>query len=349
MRRRVTVATMAVVAVGVAAALLLRGGSGDSAAASVEESGTTTVAAERRTLVARDSVSGTLGYADERAVINRLHGTYTRVPAEGSTLRRGDVLFDLDGEPGAVLMDGALPMWRDLQVGVSDGQDIVQLERNLRALGYDSDKEMTVDDHFSAATSAAVKRWQEDLGLDETGIVELGRVVFLPTPRRVGNVSAQVGSEAGPGPALVTTGTRRTVTIELDTAKQEEAAVGADVQVELPNGRIVTGAVTEVGRVARQTEEGTVIDVIVTLARGARVPALDAAPVTVELVRERRKDALVVPVTALLARAGGGYAVEVDRGGRRELVHVELGLYTDAYVEILDGGLRVGDRVVVPQ
>jgi peptidoglycan hydrolase-like protein with peptidoglycan-binding domain len=348
MRRGIAFAAVALAAAA-AAVPFLRGGSSGSAAASVEEAGTTTVPVERRTLVASDSVSGTLGFADSRPLVNRLRGTYTRLAREGATMRRGRVLYDLDGAPGAVLMDGALPMWRDLHLGVEDGRDVLQLERNLLALGFDPDVDMEVDEHFNWATRAAVRRWQESLGLPETGAVELGRVVFLPTPRRIGEVAAQLGAEAGPGAALVTTSTRRTVEIELDTAKQEEAAVGADVSVELPDGRLVRGSITEVGRVARQTEEGTVIDVTVTLARAARVPPLDAAPVTVQLVQERRKNALVVPVTALVARAGGGYAVEVERAGRRELVAVDPGLYTDAYVEIVRGSIRPGDRVVVPQ
>ncbi|HEV3014554.1 MAG TPA: hypothetical protein VG499_14880, partial [Actinomycetota bacterium] len=49
-----------------------------------------------------------------------------------------------------------------------------------------------------------------------------------------------------------------------------------------------------------------------------------------------------------LALAEGGYAVEVERHGRRELVGVETGLFADGQVEVEGGGLRAGDRVVVP-
>ena len=61
-------------------------------------------------------------------------------------------------------------------------------------------------------------------------------------------------------------------------------------------------------------------------------------------------DALSVPVTALVGRSGGGFAVEVVRaGGRRELVAVRLGLFdtTGGRVEV-EGDLAEGDRVVVP-
>lgn len=59
----------------------------------------------------------------------------------------------------------------------------------------------------------------------------------------------------------------------------------------------------------------------------------------------------MVPVTALLAQAGGGYAVEVvDAGGVRRLVPVSLGLFDDAegLVQVRGSGLRAGQKIVVP-
>ena len=62
------------------------------------------------------------------------------------------------------------------------------------------------------------------------------------------------------------------------------------------------------------------------------------------------KDALSVPVTALLGKAGGGFAVEVVRAGdRRELVAVTLGLFDTGGGRVqVEGELRAGDLVVVP-
>ena len=57
-------------------------------------------------------------------------------------------------------------------------------------------------------------------------------------------------------------------------------------------------------------------------------------------------NALSVPVTALVGRSGGGFAVEVVRaGGRRELVAVELGLFDTGGGRVqVEGDLREGDR-----
>ena len=77
---------------------------------------------------------------------------------------------------------------------------------------------------------------------------------------------------------------------------------------------------------------------------------LAEAPVQVDITTRGVRDALSVPVTALVGRAGGGFAVEVVRaGGRRELVAVRLGLFDTSGGRVqVRGALRAGDDVVVP-
>jgi len=57
-----------------------------------------------------------------------------------------------------------------VQPGVFD-----RIAGNLSALGYDG---FTVDEEYTASTADAVREWQEDLDLPETGTVELGRVLY---------------------------------------------------------------------------------------------------------------------------------------------------------------------------
>jgi hypothetical protein len=283
-------------------------------------------------------------------------GTVTALPRPGSVVRRGGVLYRLDGDP-VVLMYGVVPAYRDLAVGVEEGRDVRQLERNLVALGFDPG---TVDELFTDTTAAAVSDWQESAGLEQTGSVELGRVAFLPGARRIGEHRTEVGSVLGAGSEVLdTSSTRRVVTVELDAALQSLVREGDGVEVLLPDQSTVRGRIADVGRVAREKDDSSsegatdptgaeqelVIDVTVTLRTGRGLGRLDEAPVTVGLAQESRKNALAVPVDALLARRGGGYGVELAAG---RIVPVRTGLFADGYVEVAGSGIREGTRVVVP-
>jgi hypothetical protein len=93
------------------------------------------------------------------------------------------------------------------------------------------------------------------------------------------------------------------------------------------------------------------VDVQVTPTQPAATGRLDQAPVSVSITTDSVKSALVVPVDALLALAGGGYAVEEVRpGGVHRLVPVELGLFDDAdgLVQVSGRALHAGQRIVVP-
>jgi hypothetical protein len=70
----------------------------------------------------------------------------------------------------------------------------------------------------------------------------------------------------------------------------------------------------------------------------------------VEIVTAGVASALSVPVTALVGRSGGGFAVEVVRAGaRRDLVPVRVGLFDTAGGRVqVEGDLRAGERVAVP-
>ena len=349
----------------------------------------------RRTLVERESVDGTLGYSGARTVVNRLatgggasggggsgsggggggggggepssqgSGTVTRLARQGSVVGRGGTLYEIDNRP-VFLMYGRLPAYRRLSTRGTDGPDVRQLEQNLAALGFGAG--VTIDEHFSAATAAAVRRWQRSLGLREDGAVELGRVVFQPGARRVGSHKTKVGSAVASGAeVLETTSTRRVVTVELEVSKQSLVRRGDSVTVALPDGSTVRGRITRVGRVARKKDAGggssddggtpggggsgdseLVIDLMIVLRGQRGVARLDQAPVTVGIAQETKRNALSVPVAALVARPGGGYGVEVVRGGRRRIVAVRTGLFAGGLVEVSGRGIGAGTKVAVP-
>jgi peptidoglycan hydrolase-like protein with peptidoglycan-binding domain len=328
----------------VAAVVLLAGG--DEAPPVRAAASTTTAPVERRDLIDRETVGGTLGYADAAALLAGANGVVTALPEPGSVIRRGEALYRLDDEPAAWLLYGALPAWRDFSSGMTDGEDVRQLERNLRALGHDPDGDMAVDDDWDWATTAAVLRFQDERGLTEDGVLARGEIVFRDGPARVGQVRAALGRSVAPGAQIADLSTnRREVTVDLEATRRSLARKGARVTVELPDGRTARGRVRSVGTTAERASEDAeaTIEVRIALGRGR---GFDQAPVDVGFEADRRRAVLVVPVTALLARAGGGFAVETEDGA---LIDVEPGAYAEDHVEVSGDGLREGLRVVTAE
>jgi peptidoglycan hydrolase-like protein with peptidoglycan-binding domain len=363
---------------GIAAATLVGGGHGKGRGSGF--GGGSSAPVTRQNLVDRQTVDGTLGFAGSRTVINRLaasagsspdakspdadqpdssddsyhgSGTVTGLARPGSVVRRGGTLYSLDGDP-IVLMYGSLPAYRSFHAGMTDGLDVLELEENLAALGFDPG---TVDETFTASTAAALKEWQASEGLRRSGSVALGRIVFLPGPRRIGQLKASAGSVLSAGAQVLdTSSTERVVSVELDASLQSLAHQGEVVAVTMPSGSTVRGRISKVGRVARQKSDSQdnpgggggslVIDVTVELRSNRGVGRLDEAPVSVGLAKESRRHVLAVPVAALLARRGGGYGVEL--AATRRIVPVETGLFAGGYVEVSGAAIREGTRVVVP-
>ncbi len=233
--------------------------------------------------------------------------------------------------------------------GGSEGDDVAQLEASLARLGYHPG---AIDGIYTTETQAAVLAWQESIGADTDGVVDLGEVVFRPGAIRISENTLSVGDTvAGGAPVLGTSSDQVLVTVALPADEQDLLAEGDRVTVVLPDGTETGGTVTSVASVATrnsQTMEVT-FETLVALDDVSVAAGLDQAPVSVEVITESRPGVMAVPVTALLALAEGGYAVEVDNGdGTTRLVAVDPGLYADNQVEVTSDALQPGDQVVVP-
>jgi hypothetical protein len=335
----------------------LSAGTGADAA----EEGILTGTAEvtRGSLAAVVSVNGTLTYrarpdGSPYVVVNQARGIYTELPERGARIGCGDVLYRVDDEP-VLLLCGPVPAYRDLGVGAA-GSEVRQLHANLAALGLDEVDETS--EMFTATTRDALAELQRDRGAQGTGRLALADAVFLPDAVRVADVTGRLGSAATPNAdALLATSDALGVQIELVPSQQDAIKPGDAARIALPGGRWAAGKVESVGTVARvaggpdQRPAHPTVPAFVALDDPAAVVGLDQAPVRVDVTTAGAEGVLSVPVTALVGKPGGGYAVEVVRTDRgRELVEVTLGLFdgTSGRVEV-EGDLAPGDLVVVPR
>jgi peptidoglycan hydrolase-like protein with peptidoglycan-binding domain len=360
-RARVLAAGLAAVAAGavVWAAMAASPRTGAPAALAVP---TGTAEVTRGDVIRRVQVAGRLGYDGDQPVVSQLPaGIVTSAAAAGTEVKRGGTLFAVSGTP-AVLLYGAVPAYREFATGMRDGADVEQLERNLVALGLDPARAITVDRHFGPASRAAIRRWQERRGVpaaERTGRIPLGQVVFLDGAIRVSQVRLRPGASVGPGATVLSSSSsRRVVTAQVTTDQRYLVRAGARVLVTLPTGgEPVAGTVTRVGRVASADpntppeiagQASVPVTVALRLPRG--LGDLEQAPVQVAITAARRRGVLMVPVTALLAKLGGGYQVRVVEPAGRRLVEVEPGLFDDTAgtVEVAGAGLSEGMRVEVP-
>jgi hypothetical protein len=310
-----------------------------------------TAAVARENITATTPVNATLGYAGSYPVTGRGGGTLTWLPSAGQVISQGRALYRVDNGSPVVLLYGGVPDWRTLDEGVS-GADVTQLNHDLVALGDAGSVEISALgwDYFSAETAAGVAKLQSALGISSpSGSLSLGQVVFDPEALRVSQVTGSLGGPAS-GPVLAATSDRHVVTIPLDAAMQSQVMAGDTVTVTLPDGSSTPGTVSSVGTVASGTGSNATIPVTVTLTDPRAAGTLDQAPVTVNITTASARNALVVPVGALLAHAPGGYDVEVaGPGNARRYVPVTTGIFDDAYGLVqVTGALAPGEQVVVP-
>jgi hypothetical protein len=289
--------------------------------------------------------------------------TFTTLPTVGETIARGQGLYAIGGQP-VLLLYGSIVPTRAFLAGMPAGRDVAALNANLDALGYEHGDS---GDTFRAATEAAIRALQSAHGLSVTGELTLGSVVFEPGPVRVTSVTPTLGANVAPGPVLGITSTTPQVTIALAASEQSSVKVGDPVTITLPSNETTPGVVSSVGSVAKAPsakggesgggggpeggeEGGATIEVNVALRDPRASGHLDEAPVSVSITTGSVAGALAVPVDALLALAGGGYALEVVEGRVHRLEAVTLGLFDDAegLVQVNGSGVAPGQRVVVP-
>ncbi len=247
------------------------------------------------------------------------------------------------------------------------GTDVTQLNADLVTLGYTTAAALGPRsgwDYFSAETAQALDLLQAHLGLSVTGTLPLGQAVFLPGAIQVTGLGAGAvpGGAATAGSTVLTASSLTpVVTVSMDASLETEVAVGSKVSVTLPDGSVTPGVISSVSTASASASSSSsgsgngngsstpTITVVVSLSDPKAAGSLNQAPVEVTITTGSASNVLIVPVDALLAQPGGGYAVEVTGPGGHHLVGVTPGLFDDAAGTVqVTGKLTPGQRVVVP-
>jgi Putative peptidoglycan binding domain len=303
------------------------------------------------------SAQSNLSTARSSAALYGQGSTFTALPSVGQVLARGQTLYEIGGQP-VLLLYGATPATRAFVAGMSPGPDVAELNVNLDALGYGRG---LAGDEFTAGTATAIRALQSARGASVTGELLVGSVVFESGPVRVTSVTPAAGATVMPGPVLAITSTARQVKLALDASEQSSVKVGDTVAITLPDNQTTPGRITYVSSVATspssdgkggggEEESAPTVEVHATPTDPTATGHLDQAPVNVEITTESVQNVLAVPVDALLALAGGGYALEIADGHVHRLVAITVGLFDDAegLVQVSGQSLSAGQRVVVP-
>ncbi len=262
-------------------------------------------------------------WAPSSTAYNQATGIVTSVPPDpGTEVHPGDELFAVDLRP-VVAASGEVPAFRDLGRDM-DGADIEQLQALLASLGhYDG----TVDGVARDATDRAIRAWQKDIGVPETGVVEVGSIVFLPTlPARISldrEVVARGKRLDGGEPVILTLSPAPEVTVPATPAQSALIPTEATVTLNGSSGELWTARVGE----RRRDPETDQVDITLTSVDGKAIcgdecgavpvggeTVLDATITTAETV-----SGLILPAAAIVTEAGGGLAVIDDAGRRRPI------------------------------
>jgi len=185
--------------------------------------------------------------------------------------------------------------------------------------------------------------------LNQLGMNTVSPQTVLVVPEaqiRIDSVVVKVGLTAT-NTVLTWTQTTLVGRANLTDAQKAMLATGTAAIMTLPDGTEVDGTVAEITNATTDPLSGQAIPagVRIDIADQTAVAKLGPGAVKISFVQDEVEDTLVVPVTALMALAEGGYCVERPDG---TLVPVTIGLVADTRVQVFSDDLHEGDQVVVP-
>lgn len=275
---------------------------------------------------------------------NRAVGVVTGVSLEpGTEASQGSVLYTVDLRP-VVVAQGVVPMFRDIGDGVM-GQDVRQVQQMLSDLGFYRGE---VGGQAGPVTAAAIREWQKSLGVDQTGVVTAGDVIFVPTlPARVvldNEIVFRGASLAGGEAVLSGLPLSPEFTVPVSDTQSAMIPAGTRVEITSPEGEMWTGFA---GEQLRDASSGTVTvslsgkdGAVICAEQCEQVPVTGQVTLSSKIVTVETVTGLVVPSSALVSGADGQLEV-VDEAGERIPVAVLSAARGMSVIDGVDAGVKV--------
>lgn len=312
----------------------------------LESTGGTYVSVVRGVISESVSLNAVAAWPEILAGINQTSGIVTSIEIEpGEEVAPGATLFTVALRP-VVIAQGEVPMFREIADGAVGG-DVGQLQVLLKELGHYRD---IIDARVGPRTTAAIRRWQGELGVEKTGVVELGDVVFVPhLPSRIAlnpEFIHRGASLTGGEEAVFSLPPVPVFRIPATEAQASIMPSGTTIEVTSPSGRVWRGVAGE-----QKRAEDDSISVFVAGQGGSslcadacgEVPAGEESTLLSRVVLVPEVEGLLVPSSALVTAADGETAV-IGVDGERTAVKVTASAKGMSVIS----GVPEGTRVRVP-
>ncbi len=276
----------------------------------------------------------TVRQASKPVARNALSGVVTATHA--GRLKVGEAAYVVAGVPVRVVR-GSVPFYRPL-AAEDRGPDVKQLEDALVAMGFLDE----ADSWFGWSTTVAVQRWQKQLGIPQTGRVELGELVAVPSlPAAValGEAIVTGGVLAGGEESVLAAVGERTFAVELSEEQARLVPNDARVVVRFKDhswpARITESVVDPDSRLTRLLLAG---------ADGGPVCAAECGQLPADATVQLSGQVFVVPEVSGPAVPAAAVATNADGSA---FVLDEAGVKVPVTVKGAGNGLVVIDGIAV--
>ncbi|SHL08957.1 HlyD family secretion protein/membrane fusion protein, macrolide-specific efflux system [Selenomonas ruminantium] len=308
----------------------------------------------RMTLKSTVSATGTIRPVDSVEVSSKVTARIKDVLVkENDTVTAGQVVATLDAQDYEEKRNQA-------QYKVTNTKAKYDRVKYLYSIGADTQEEL--EDAKMNYDTAVSSLAESQSNMNEMTIVAPMSGVVVGEPQTPGTMAVQ-GTSSPTVIMRIADLSRKQILAKVDETDIGNVKVGqtATFTVDSFNGKTFTARVSKIsqtdtsntwnintssGSSSSSSSSASVIYYYVTLdvddPDNVLLPSMTAR---VEINTAEKNDALVVPLSTLKTDANGSYVVIKNADGSQENRYVSTGIYSDEYVEILEG-LSEGEQVV---